>query len=144
MFLLKQSKVTLIGTIVILFIIISLFINNALSKGDISEVPPTISTQQQAENERKVAEIENFIYGDSGIIKQVNDELVKKGYQFQTLVMANSVDNVQVKYILTNKEATESEQELVKSIFFEIVKKNNLDSNAFNLKVADSDDGPDW
>lgn len=91
-----------------------------------------------------MTEIENFIYGDSGIIKQVNDELVKKGYRFQTLVMANSVDDVQVKYILNNKNANESEQEVVKSIFFEIVKKNNLDSNAFNLKVADSDDGPDW
>ena len=89
-------------------------------------------------------EIENFIYGDSGIIKQVNDELLKKGYRFQTLVMENSVNDVQVKYILNNKDATESEQEVVKSIFFQIVKKNNLDSNAFILKVADSDDGPDW
>lgn len=89
-------------------------------------------------------EIENFIYGDSGIIKQVNDELLKKGYRFQTLVMANSVNDVQVKYILNNKDATESEQEVVKSIFFQIVKKNNLDSNVFILKVADSDDGPDW
>ncbi|MGE7954787.1 hypothetical protein [Lysinibacillus xylanilyticus] len=144
MYLLKKSKVTLIGTIVILVVITFLFINHTFSKGDISEVPPTISTQQQAENERKVAEIENFVYGDSGIIKQANDELVKKGYRFQTLVMVNSVDDVQVKYILTSKEATESEQESVKSIFFEIVKKNNLDSNAFNLKVADSDDEPDW
>lgn len=58
--------------------------------------------------------------------------------------MANSVDVVQVKYILTNKDATESEQEKVISIFFEIVKKNNLDSNAFKLKVGDNDDGPDW
>jgi len=91
-----------------------------------------------------MAEIENFISGDSGIIKQVDDELVKKGYRFQTLVMAYSVDDVQVKYILNNKDATESEQEAVKSIFFEIVKKNNLDPHAFKLKVADSDDGSDW
>ncbi|MEK5187089.1 MULTISPECIES: hypothetical protein [Solibacillus] len=69
---------------------------------------------------------------------------MKKGYRFQTLVMANSMNDVQVKYILNNKDATESEQEVVKSIFFQIVKKNNLDSNAFILKVADSDDGPDW
>lgn len=69
---------------------------------------------------------------------------MKKGYRFQTLVMANSMNDVQVKYILNNKDATESEQEVVKSIFFQIVKKNNMDSNAFILKVADSDDGPDW
>ncbi|MEK3978632.1 hypothetical protein MKY37_05980 [Psychrobacillus sp. FSL K6-2836] len=104
-------------------------------------MPPMLSPEEQAE---KTAEIENFIYGDSGIIKQVDDELVKKGYEFQTMVMANSVDDVHVKYVLNNKDATESEQEKVKSIFFETVKKNNLDSNAFKLKVGDINDGPDW
>ena len=136
-----KGKITLIGTIGILFLVTFLFINNGSSKGDISDVPLTLSPEEQAE---KTAEIENFIYGDSGIIKQVNDELVKKGYKFQTMVMADSVDDVQVKYILEIKDATESVQEEVKSIFFEIVKKNNLDSNAFNLKVGDSNDGPDW
>ena len=87
----------------ILFVVTFLFINNTSSKRNISVIPPSINPQVQAENERKTAAIENFIYGDSGIIKQVYDELVKNGYQFQTLIMANSVDEVQVKYILTNK-----------------------------------------
>lgn len=43
-----------------------------------------------------------------------------------------------------NKEATESVQEAVKSIFYEAVEINNLDSKSFNLKVADKNDGPDW
>lgn len=60
------------------------------------------------------------------------------------MIMANSVDDVHVKYILDTKDPTESEQEEVISTFFEIVKMNNLDSNAFNLKVAGNDDGPDW
>ena len=140
MYRIKKGKITLIGTIGILFATF-LLINNASSKGDTSEVPPMLSPEEQVE---KTAEIENFIYGESGIIKQVDDELVKKGYKFQTMVMANSVDDVHVKYVLNDKEATESVQEEVKSIFFEIVKKNNLDSNAFNLKVSDSNDGPDW
>lgn len=140
MYRIKKGKITLIGTIGILFVTF-LFINNASSKGDTSEVPPMLSPEEQAE---KTAEIENFIYGDSGIIKQVDDKLVKKGYEFQTMVMANSVDDVHVKYVLNDNEATESVQEEVKSIFFEIVKKNNLDSDVFNLKVGDSSDGPDW
>ena len=140
MYRIKKGKITLIGTIGILFVTF-LFINNASSKGDTSEVPPMLSSKEQAE---KTAEIESFIYGDSGIIKLVDDELVKKGYDFQTMVMANSVDDVHVKYVINDKEATESVQEEIKSIFFEIVKKNNLDSNAFNLKVGDSNDGPDW
>ncbi|MGE7919122.1 hypothetical protein ACQKM9_09250 [Viridibacillus sp. NPDC093762] len=60
------------------------------------------------------------------------------------LLTVYSKDDIRVKYILTNKEATESVQEEVKSIFYESVEKNNLDSNSFNLKVSDSDDGPDW
>ncbi|WP_144512162.1 hypothetical protein [Bacillus sp. FJAT-22090] len=73
------------------------------------------------EQVKKVDEIENFLYGERGILKQVDDELMKKGYEFQTLVMTNSVDDVHVKYVLNNKDATESEQEKVKSIFFEII-----------------------
>ena len=49
-----------------------------------------------------------------------------------------------MKIILLNKEATELEQEEIKSIFYELVKKNNLNPKAFTLKVSDSDDGPDW
>lgn len=139
---LKKDKVPIIGAILI--VISLLLINNASSIIGVSEVPPMISPQVQAENEKKLEEIEQFLFGDNGIVKEVNDELVKKGYRFQTLVMANSVDDVQVKYILNNKDATESEQEAVKSIFFKIVKKNNLDANAFHLKVADSEDRPDW
>jgi len=58
--------------------------------------------------------------------------------------MTYSVDDVHVKYVLNNKDATESEQEKVKSIFFETVEKNNLDTNVFTLKVGDINDGPDW
>lgn len=137
----KKGKFNLIGTTVILFVVFFLFIN---SKVGISADQPTISPDVQTENKKKTMEIENLLFGNSGIIKQVNDELMAKGYLFQTLIVAASVDEVQVKYVLTNKEATVTEQEAVKSIFFEIVKENNLEPNAFKLKVADSDDGPDW
>ena len=66
-----------------------------------SEVPPMLSPEEQAE---KTAEIENFLYGDRGILKLVDDELLKKGYEFQTLVMSYSLDDVHVKYVLNNKD----------------------------------------
>lgn len=145
MYKLKKGILTLIGfTVTLIVVAFFLFTNNALSKEGISKDQPSISPEVQAENEKKSLEIENFLYGNSGIIKQVNDELTVKGYVFQTLIMAPSVDEIQVKYLLENREATVSEQEIVKSIFFEIVEKNNLNPQAFNLKVADKDDGPDW
>lgn len=55
-----------------------------------------------------------------------------------------SSDDIQVKYVLENKGATEFVQEEVKSIFYESVENYNLDSNSFNLKIGDNNDGPDW
>ncbi len=60
------------------------------------------------------------------------------------LLVVNSKDDIRVKYILANKEATESVQDEVKSIFYGAVESNNLDPNSFYLKVSDNNDGPDW
>ncbi|MBS4203509.1 hypothetical protein [Lederbergia citrea] len=67
----------------------------------------------------------------------------EKNYFFHMLLAVYSNDDIRVKYILVNKDATESVQEDVKSIFYEVVEKNNLDSNSFNLKVGENNDGPD-
>ena len=145
MYKLKKGRISITGTTVILFVVtFFLFINYVSSKEELSEERPTISPEIQAENEKMSIELENFLFGNNGIIKQVNDELLIKGYTFQTLIMANSIDDIQLKYVLENKEATESEQEAVKTIFFDLVEKNNLDSNSFKLKVGDKNDGPDW
>lgn len=74
----------------------------------------------------------------------MNNKLKNKGYAFRTLVAVYSKDEVWVKYILANKEATETVQEDIKSVFFESVEYNKLDSNSFNVKVGDGNDGPDW
>jgi len=143
----KKGKITLIGTIVILFVVTFLFINNTSTKGEISEVPPSINPEIQAENEKKqkkAEEFSNLLFQEGGFFEQVKNKLKEKDYAFQMLVVVFSKDDIQVKYILEKKEATESVQEEVKSIFFESVENNNLDSNSFNLKVGDSDDGPDW
>ena len=56
----KKGKITLIGTIVILFVVTFLFINNSSTKGEISEVSPSINPEIQAENEKKLKEVEKF------------------------------------------------------------------------------------
>ncbi|MFF3099376.1 hypothetical protein [Viridibacillus arvi] len=143
----KIGKITLIGSIIILFVATFLFFNNSLTKGEIGETPPSISPEKQAEKEKKikeVKEIQTLLYQESGFLEQVSSKLKEKSYVFKMLLSVYSKDDIRVKYILANKEATESVQEEVKSIFYESVEKNNLDSNSFNLKVSDSDDGPDW
>ena len=141
----NKGKIILIGTIVILFVVTFLFINNSSTKGEISEASPSINPEIQAENEKKLKEVEEFLlYQEGGFFEQVNNELEERGYEFQMLLVIYSKDDIRVKYVLANKEATESIQDEVKSIFYASVESNNLDSNSFNLKVGDSNDGPDW
>ncbi|MGE7919121.1 hypothetical protein ACQKM9_09245 [Viridibacillus sp. NPDC093762] len=52
----KKGKITLIGTIIILFVATFLFINNSSTKGEIGETPPSISPEKQAEKEKKIKE----------------------------------------------------------------------------------------
>ena len=137
----KKNDIILFGTIAILFIAIFLLFNNSnFIVRDIAEVSPSISPEIQAENEKKQKEVEEV----STFIEQVNYKLKNKGYAFQTLVTVYSKDDVWVKYIIDNKDATKSVQEDILSVFFESVENKNLDSNSFNVKVSDRNDGPDW
>ncbi|MER2008838.1 MAG: hypothetical protein ABS939_15415 [Psychrobacillus sp.] len=142
----KKGKILLIAIIVILFVVAFLCIYTISTKGEISEALPSINPEIQAENEKKLKEVEEIttlLYQEGGFFEQVNNKLKEEGYAFQMLLVVYSKDDIRVKYIL-DKEATESVQEDVKSIFFESVKNNNLDSKSFNLKVADRNGGRDW
>ncbi|AWE08070.1 hypothetical protein DCE79_12030 [Lysinibacillus sp. 2017] len=142
----KKGKITLIGTIVILFVLAFLFIYNISTKGEIPESPPSISPELNAENEKKIKESEEIttlLYQKGGLFEQVNNKLKNNGYSFQMMLAVYSNDDIRVKYIL-EKDATESIQKEVKSIFFETVENVSLDSKSFNLKVVDRNDGPDW
>ena len=141
----KKGKITLLGFIVTLFVATFLFINNTSTKGETSDVH--LSSEIQLENEKKLKEVEEFstlLYQEGGFFEQVSNKLKEKGYAFDMMLAIYSKDDIRVKYILEDKDATESVQKEVKSIFFESVENHNLNSNSFNLKVADSDDGPDW
>ncbi|WP_350462542.1 hypothetical protein [Solibacillus sp.] len=122
------------GTVVILIVGTFFFINNSLFKEKFSEIPSIVSSE----------EMENFLYRDPGIINQMQNELSGRGYEYRILIAAYSKENIQMKIILLNKEATELEQNRVKSIFHELVEKSNLNLKSFTLKVNDSYDGPDW
>ncbi|WP_374964104.1 hypothetical protein [Lysinibacillus sp. RS5] len=143
----KKGKITLIGTVVILFVVTFLFINNSSTKGEISEHPLSKSTEIKVDNEKKLKEAEEIqtqLYQEVGFFEYVSNKLTEKGYVFRMLLVVNSKDDIRVKYILANKEATESVQDEVKSIFYGAVESNNLDPNSFYLKVSDNNDGPDW
>lgn len=70
MFKLKKGRITFGGVVVILFVGTFLFINNSSSNSSVAEVPPPVSSE----------EMENFLYGDNGIVNQVHHESSEIGY----------------------------------------------------------------
>lgn len=143
----KKGKIALIGSIVILLVLTFLFIYSTSIKDNKAESPPEISPEIEAEIEKKIKEAEEMttlLYKSGGLFEQVNKKLKENGYAHQMLLAVYSKNDIKVKIILEDQEATESIQKDVESIFFETVESISLDSKSFRLKVGDKNDGPDW
>lgn len=121
------------GTVLILFLLTFLIINNSLS--NVTEIQLPVNAVEDYKKEFE--EIENLLYGDPGVMNKVNSELLENGYAFQATIAGVSLNDIQVKIVLYNTEATDEEQEKVKTIFYEIIKEYNLDPKAFSLLVTD-------
>lgn len=109
-----------------------------------SEFPSADSPEVQPKNNEILEEMQNFLFEENGIMDQVNHELLKEGYKTRTALVYYSKEDIQLKFLLVDKEATATDQEKVKSIFFELIQKNNLDPNAFTIDVGNESDGPGW
>jgi len=145
---LEKRKFTLVGLgIIIILSISAIFIlNGAKSKGEDPEIievsAPVVNPELQVLHDKKVKEadvITKYLQEENGFFEQVGNRLTEKDYEFQMMLAVRSIDDIQVKYFLTNKKVTEAEQGEVKSIFYEIVEKNNLDPHSFTLTVSDRD-----
>ena len=115
---LKKGRITLVGTVEILFVVTFLFINNTSSKGGDSEVPSSINSKLQAENEKKykeALEFQKYLEKENGLFEQVSNSLKAKGYSFRIMYSVFSKDDIKMKYILS--DVTEFEKEEIKSIF---------------------------
>lgn len=121
-----------------------LFFSNLPAQGKTAELPATVSPEIQPKNNEILEEMQHFLFEENGIMDQVNRELLKEGYKTRTALLYYSKDDIQLKFLLVDKEATKSEQEKVESIFFELIEKNNLDPNAFTIEVGNESEGPDW
>lgn len=141
----RKGKMVSIGSFVILFVIAILYMNTPSTYGKTTEFTKSPETKVETLKKPKdINEISTVLYQRDGFFEQIGKQLVEKGYEFQTLVAVYSEDDIQVKYVLENKDATESVEKVVKSIFFESVENHSLNANSFTLKVGDYNDGPDW
>lgn len=116
-----------------MFLVTFFLINNTLSDNIKIQLP----VSSVADYKKEFEEIENLLYGDPGIMNQVNSELLDNGYAFQATIAGVSLKDIQVKITLYNKKATEAERDKVNSIFYKIIKEYKLDPTTFSLIVSD-------
>ena len=108
------------------------------------ELPSTVSPEIHPGHNAILEEMEKFLFEEEGIMEQVNHELLKEGYKTRTALIYYSKEDIQLKFLLVEKPATQSNQQKVKSIFYKLIKKNNLNPKAFTIEVGEESDGPDW
>ena len=103
-----------------------------------------VSTTEEKTNAPVSISEDEEILKDMGYInEQVSRALKEKGYEYVMLTQVNSKDNIDIKFALSNKEVTISEQKEVRAIFYDTLEKNNFNSKYFNVRVT-NDDNPNW
>jgi len=78
-----------------------------------------------------------------GLYEQVSERLKEKGYEHRILGGINAKDKILVKLVLANKEANDLRQQEITTIFNDYITKNNLDTEAFEVKVS-NDTSTNW
>lgn len=78
-----------------------------------------------------------------GLYEQVSERLKEKGYEHRILGGIDAKDKILVKLVLANKEATDIRQQEITSVFNDYILKNNLATEAFEIKVS-NDTSTNW
>ncbi|MFJ7972357.1 hypothetical protein [Psychrobacillus sp. NPDC096389] len=78
-----------------------------------------------------------------GLYEQVGERLKEKGYEHRILGGIDAKDKILVKFVLANKEANDLRQQEITTIFYDYITKNNLDTEAFEVKVS-NDTSTNW
>lgn len=95
------------------------------------------------ESSEKAPSFQATLILKGGLYDQVGQRLKEKGYNHQILTGTNSKNEVFVKTVLINIEASEQRQEKIKQIWNDYIIKNNLDPKVFKLKVT-NDETLNW
>ncbi|QTD42108.1 hypothetical protein [Sporosarcina sp. Te-1] len=106
----RKGKITLNGTTVIISACTLLYIHSSSTKTGLPTSHPSLNSSLQTDetNLRYVEEVTTLLLQKDGLLEKMEHQLKAKGYEFQRLLAVYSKDDIRVKYILSNQEATES------------------------------------
>lgn len=99
---------------------------------------------EQDKNLQEAEEISTLLFQEDGPLQAIAEGLKERGFEYQMLLAVYSADDIRVKYILTNQEATAAAVKEIQAFFFESVSHYGLSASAFTLQIVDEEDGVDW
>lgn len=78
-----------------------------------------------------------------GLYDQIGQRLHEKGYNHRILAGISSEEKIFVKIVLVDQKANAQRQKKVKEVFYTFIRQNDLDPNAFKVKVS-NDETLNW
>ncbi|TQR19484.1 hypothetical protein [Psychrobacillus vulpis] len=135
---LKKRKVHLLIAASILLISMSLLLFTKAPKAVIEICSPLFQS-----GSIETQSLQYKLMDKGGLYDQVGQRLKEKGYEHHILGGITSKDIILVKFVLANKAVNDKRQEEIKEIFHHYVTVNQLDPEAFLVKVS-NDTSTNW
>lgn len=134
----KKRKLGLMLGAFLFLITITVFLFTSTPKTILEICSPFF---QQGTMETQILQL--TLMENGGLYEQVGKRLKEKGYEHHIFGGIDAKDKILVKFVLSNKEANDLRQQEITAIFNDYVIKNNLDTEAFEIKVS-NDTSTNW
>ena len=126
----RKLIIYIVGTLIIISLAFTSFY---LQESKVDGETRILSKEEQTE----LAEFNNFLMKEGGLLSSVSEELRKAGYEYQISGMVYSMDDIRIFVIVPDNEViTDKTQKEINNIYKDMVSKHNLNWDAFNIKVV--------
>lgn len=129
----KKIIICIVGTLIFSLAFTFFYLQESKSDGE-----TRILTEEE---QKELVEFNDSLFKEGGFFSLVGEELSKVGYQYRTMGMIFSMDDIRIYVIVPDNEViTDKIQKEIKDIYQDMVRKHNLNWEAFNIKVVHSDE----
>ena len=126
----KRKLIYIVGTLIIISLAFTSFY---LQESKVDGETRILSKEEQTE----LAEFNDSLMKEGGLLSSVSEELRKAGYEYQISGMVYSMDDIRIFVIVPDNEViTDKTQKEINNIYKDMVSKHNLNWDAFNIKVV--------
>ncbi|MER2191257.1 MAG: hypothetical protein ABS951_09870 [Solibacillus sp.] len=125
----RKFIIYIVGTLIISLAFVFFYLQESKTEGE----NHILTKEEQAE----LAEFNDSLMKEGGLLSSVSEELRKAGYRYQIAGMVYSMDDIRIFVLVPDEEViTDKTQKEINNIYKDMVSKHNLNWEAFNIKVV--------